>query len=130
MIERSQALDILGSSVLEFMKRNGNLTKENLKIEIQNNICLYFLINQRIQANAQTNLSDMMQNILNNAQNTNPIIKVFTDAAKEMFHENYNEKDALITLLDVNEILEEKDSWLFLKQYFMKYHNHEIGDWD
>ena len=128
MLERDQALDILGSSVLDFMERTGGLTKENLKTEIRNNITLYFLINRRIKASSQTTISEMLQSVISDAENTNTIIKVFTNAAKELFFENYDDRDALITLLDVNEQLGEKNVWAYLKDYFMEYHKQYIGD--
>ena len=128
MLERDLALDILGSSVLDFMERTGGLTKENLKTEIRNNITLYFLINRRIKASSQTTISEMLQSVISDAENTNTIIKVFTNAAKELFFENYDDRDALITLLDVNEQLGEKNVWAYLKDYFMKYHKQYIGD--
>ena len=128
MVERKQALDILGSSVLAFMKKTGGLKKQELLTEVTNNICLYILLNQRMKASRITDISEMLKVAMNDAQNTPEIVKGFTDVAKEIFFEHYNEKDALITLLDVNEKLGDANTWANLKEYFMEYHNHYIGD--
>ncbi len=130
MIDNLTAIKILGASVTNFIDRNGTITKANLEAEVINNICLYILKSQREKALGQTTIHDMFISILKNAQENSSvdITKVFTDAARELFHNHYTVKEAINATFGVQENLAWEGMWDFLKKYFIEKHGLNIEE--
>lgn len=127
-METNLAKSILADSLTNLEQRRGGLTVADLEAEVINNACLYFLKQQKDSTAGATSIEDMFMGALNSTQNLIPIAKAFTDAACELFPDNYTAKEAIIAMNGIQQNVAWEGMWDFLRDYFESNHGRKIDN--
>ncbi len=123
----NEAKDIIKLSVENLIRRKGQILGEQLEAEIINSACLYILkkYSQNIKQVAQT---DLIMNYLQDNLSFQPIAKCFTQAALQLFPNNYNSDLAEYANITIIQNITWSGMYDFLKKYYNDNHGREIDD--
>lgn len=122
------AKSILADSLTNLEKRRGGLTVADLEAEVINNACLYFLKQQKESTSGASSIEEMFMGALNSTQNLLPIAKAFTDAARQLFPDNYTERNSIIAITGIQQNVAWEGMWDFLRDYFEANHGRKIDN--
>jgi len=123
-INKEIAKQILQKSLSNLFERKGNLSINDLHLEVINNASLYGLRNQREKADQGDSFNDMLKGIFEGVEDWPKIAHSFTDAALELFPKQFTSANYIACSQAILQNSAEDDMWDFLRIYFQE--NHEI----
>ena len=127
-MNKETAKQILTNSISNLQKRRGNITVSDLETEVINNACLYILKKQKDKTSQGKTIEEMFLGALESTKNFIPISKDFTEAAMELFPDNYTEKNAIMATMGIQQNIAWEGMWDFLRDYFQKNHGKRIDN--
>lgn len=124
----STAKQILAKSITNLQKRRSNLTTADLETEIINNACLEILKKRKEKLEHSISIEDMLLNAFNSLDDTSSVSNAFTEAALDLFPNNYTEDLAIINSMGIEQNVAWDGMWDFLRDYFQKNHGFQIDN--
>ncbi len=122
------AKQILIKSVTNLNTRRGSVNGQDLQAEVINNACYYYLKNQKEQSSKARSIEDMFIGILKGTEELLPTTKAFTEAAMELFPNNYGVAEAMNATFGIQQNVAWDGMWEFLIDYFQKNHGIQIDE--
>lgn len=127
-MNREKARQILTQSITNLEKRKGGVTQGDLEAEVINNACLAIIKNQNEKIGKGSSIKDILVGALNSSQDYHNIANNFINAAKELLPEYFDEEEAEIVLVGIEQNLAWDGMWDFLVDYFKNNHGIKIDE--
>jgi hypothetical protein len=127
-MDKQTAIKILNDSIVDLERRRGEIFIADIEAEVINNTCLAFLKHSKEAAKNSRTLEGMFSEILKTYSDYPNYIKIFTEAAMELFPEHYKENHAIIHSFSIQQNLAWDGMWDYLRDYFKKNHGIEIDE--
>ena len=124
-MEKEKALSILKESLIDFSEKQKKLTISDLQNEVINLICLEILKKQKRKS---TDWEKMLTANSESMLDIVPFSKVFTEAAQELFPNEYDVSKVIFAVEAVKTNTFLDNSWELLREYFIEKHERDIND--
>lgn len=127
-MDKERAKAILIQNISNLQKRRNQLFTEDLEAEVINSACLEVLKKRKEQTSQSSNIEGLFAAIITSTEDIVPIAKSFTDAALELFPQNYTHREAIIALQGISNNVMWEGMWDYLRDYYQKNHGWSIDD--
>lgn len=127
-MNKERAREILIRHVSNLQSRRNQLFTEDLEAEVINTACFEILKKRKEKTSDSKSIEALFGAILDSTNDIMPIAKSFTDAAIELFPQNYSHREAANALLGISNNVMWEGMWDFLRDYYNKNHGWSIDD--
>ena len=127
-MNKDKAREILIKHVSNLQSRRNQIFTEDLEAEVINTACLEILKKRKEKTSDSKSIRALFGAILSSTNDLMPIAKSFTDAATELFPQNYSQREAASALLGISNNVMWEGMWDFLRDYYQKNHGWSIDD--
>ncbi len=127
-MDKNQVKQQLTRSINRLREKKGTISLSDIEAEVINNACLYYLENINKNNKKNTGLLDYLFGKKHKTQDANSVANMFTEAAMELFPNQYSKEQQLIANFGIINNVEWSGMWDFLRDYFQNNHGVAIDN--
>lgn len=129
-MNKESAKRILLDNVMNLQRRRTEVYTQDLETEVINAACLEILKNRKLQSSSSSSLNDssLRSFTMNSNVDVIRIAQSFTEAALELFPNNYTSREAVVALHGIQINVEWDGMWDSLRDYYQRNHGISIDD--